>query len=58
MTQALKKNPVFRTTRPYLSEPAIPRLFLTKIPLFFVSVFMIEVKILKKKTKKNGAAPT
>ena len=30
----LKKNPVFRATRPYLSEPADPRLFLTKMPFF------------------------
>ena len=29
-----KKNPVFRATRPYLSEPADPRFFFTKIPCF------------------------
>jgi len=40
-----KKNPVLRATRPrrpYLSELANPRLF-TKIPFFFVWVFIIEV---------------
>jgi len=42
-----KKNPVFRATRPYLSEPADPR-------LFFIGVFIIEVSIFK----KNGADPT
>ena len=46
----LKQNPVFRATRPYLSEPADPRPFFTKIPgFFFVGVFIIEVSILKKK---------
>jgi len=30
-----KKNPVFRATQPYLSEPADPRhFFFTKIPFF------------------------
>jgi len=47
-----KKNPVFRATRPYLSELADPRLFLTKIPGFFVGVFIIEISI-KKNNKKN-----
>jgi len=32
---SLKKNPVFQATLPDLSEPADPRLFLTKIPCFF-----------------------
>jgi len=31
----LQKYPVFRATRPYLSEPADPRLFITKMPFFF-----------------------
>ena len=44
-------NPVFRATRPYLSEPADPRLFFRKYP-FFVGVFIIQVSVLKKKTKK------
>ena len=43
-----KKNPVFRATRPYLSEPADPRLFLRKYRFFFVGVFIIDVSILKK----------
>jgi len=30
-----KKYLVFRATRPYLSEPADPRLFFTKMPFFF-----------------------
>jgi len=30
----LKKNPVFQATRPYLSEPADPRLFLRKYRFF------------------------
>ena len=41
---------MFRATRPYLSEPADPRLFFTKY-LIFIGVFKIEVSILKKKTE-------
>ena len=41
-----QKNPVFRATRPYLSEPADPRLFFRKYR--FVGVFIIEISILKK----------
>jgi len=41
------KNPLFRATRPYLSEPADPRPFcFIKILFFFVGVFIIEVSIL------------
>jgi len=53
-----KQNTVFRATRPYLSEPADPRLFFTKIPFFFVGVFIIEIKFLKKQNKKTRADPT
>ena len=49
----LKKNPVFRATRPYLSEPDDLRLFLRKIPFFPFGVFIIKVSILKKKKKKE-----
>ena len=49
----LKKIPVFRATRPYLSETADPRLFFTKILFFFIGVFIIEVSILYKKKKKK-----
>ena len=45
-----QRNPVFRATRSYLSEPAHIRLFFTKI-LFFVGVFKIDVTILKKTTE-------
>ena len=57
------KKPVFRATRPYLSEPADPRLVFT-IPFFFFGVFIIEVSILKKteptlsKVKKTVALNT
>jgi len=50
----LKKNPVFRATRPYLWEPADPRLF-TKIPFFFC--WEIEVSILKKNKNKKNSQP-
>ena len=40
---------MFRATRPYLSEPADPRLFLRKYR-FFVGVFIIKVSILKNKS--------
>jgi len=37
------KNPMFRATRPYLSEPANPRLFfLRKYRFFSFGVFIIE----------------
>jgi len=42
-----KTNPVFRATRPYLSEPADPRLFYVNT-VVFVGVFIIKVSILKK----------
>ena len=48
----LKNNPVFRATRLYLSEPADPRLFYENT--FFCWVFIIEVSILKKTTKKQS----
>ena len=35
MSLGLKKNPMFRATRPYLSEPADPRLFFYKNAIFF-----------------------
>jgi len=45
-----KNNPVFRATRPYLSEQADPRLFFYENTVFFfVGVLIIEVSILKKK---------
>jgi len=44
-----KKIPVFRATRPYLLEPADPKLFFYKNTVFFVGVFIIVVTILKKK---------
>ena len=50
----LKINPVFRATRPYLSEPADPRgldFFFYKKYRFFVRVFIIEVSILKKNSR-------
>ena len=34
------KNPVFRATRPYLSQPADHRLFFTKMPFFSIGVFL------------------
>jgi len=43
---------VFRATRPYLLEPANPRLFLRKYSFFFIGVFIIEVSILKKKQSR------
>ena len=44
---------MFRATRPYLSEPVDPILFLRKYRFFFVGVFIIEVSILTKKGRPN-----
>ena len=48
-----QKYLVFRATRPYLSEPADPRLFFTKMPFFFLWVFIIKVSIHKKEKKSE-----
>ena len=48
---------MFRATRPYLTEPADPRLFLTKIPFFFVGDFITKVSILKKNIKMEPTLP-
>ena len=52
-----KKNPVFRATRPYLSEPAVLDFFLRKYRFFFIGVFIIEVSILKKTKQKKHSWP-